>query len=287
MSAQPAILEPQLGFARYLTAQRRFGVEAEAVRAALSSLTVDEHLVVGIGPALAKLLGVERDEMRGFPAMTGVGVEVPSTQTDLWLWSNHADPGDALKHGRDLVEWLGDVFDFDAPLEAFKHGKTESGLGRDLTGYEDGTENPEGDDAVSAAIAADGSSFVAVQCWKHDLAEFMRHTQEERDYMIGRRLSDNVELADAPLTAHTKRTAQENFSPEAFVLRRSLPWSGPGGEGLMFVAFGKSFDAYEAQMRRMAGLDDGIVDSCFRFSRPVSGAYYWCPPVDEGRLALG
>jgi hypothetical protein len=32
--------------------------------------------------------------------------------------------------------------------------------------------------------------------------------------------------------------------------------------GLMFVAFGKSHDAFEAQMRRMAGLDDGILDAC-------------------------
>jgi putative iron-dependent peroxidase len=49
----------------------------------------------------------------------------------------------------------------------------------------------------------------------------------------------------------------------------------------MFVAFGKSFDAFEAQMRRMAGLDDGIVDALFQISRPVTGAYFWCPPVRQ------
>ena len=32
-------------------------------------------------------------------------------------------------------------------------------------------------------------------------------------------------------------------------------------------------------MRRMAGLDDGIADALFTFSRPVTGGYYWCPPV--------
>jgi putative iron-dependent peroxidase len=54
----------------------------------------------------------------------------------------------------------------------------------------------------------------------------------------------------------------------------------------MFVAFGHSFDAFEAQMRRMAGHDDGIVDDMFRISKPVNGAYLWCPPVKDGRLDL-
>jgi putative iron-dependent peroxidase len=36
----------------------------------------------------------------------------------------------------------------------------------------------------------------------------------------------------------------------------------------------------------MAGLDDGIVDGLFRFSRPATGSYYWCPPVAGGRVDL-
>jgi len=39
-------------------------------------------------------------------------------------------------------------------------------------------------------------------------------------------------------------------------------------------------------MRRMIGLEDGIVDALFRFTRPVSGAYFWCPGMEGGRLAL-
>ena len=56
--------------------------------------------------------------------------------------------------------------------------------------------------------------------------------------------------------------------------------------GLQFVAFGKSFDAFEAQMKRMAGHDDGIVDAMFRISKPVNGSYYWCPPMRGGKLDL-
>ncbi len=286
MESQPAILKRQRPSARYLTACLRLGVKPAVAVEALAGIDIDDQLVVGLGPAFSRLIGSERPELRPFPALSGVGVEVPSTQTDLWMWVNCNDRAAAISHSKRLMSALSAAFTFADPVDGFKNGETPNGLGRDLTGYEDGTENPDGEDATAAAIAGDGSSFVAVQAWKHDLSHFGNFSESEQDLMIGRRRSDNVELDDAPATAHVKRTAQESFDPEAFVLRRSLPWSGPDGEGLMFIAFGKSFDAYEAQMRRMAGLDDGIVDACFRFSRPISGGYYWCPPTSKGRIQL-
>jgi putative iron-dependent peroxidase len=39
-------------------------------------------------------------------------------------------------------------------------------------------------------------------------------------------------------------------------------------------------------MRRMAGFDDGITDALFAISKPVNGAYYWCPPMRGGELDL-
>ena len=47
----------------------------------------------------------------------------------------------------------------------------------------------------------------------------------------------------------------------------------------MFVAFCAQLDALDAQLRRMAGLDDGVTDALFHFSQPQSGAYFWCPPM--------
>jgi putative iron-dependent peroxidase len=120
----------------------------------------------------------------------------------------------------------------------------------------------------------------------HDLDFFESLPPETQDNVFGRRRVDNVELEDAPLTAHVKRTAQEDFEPEAFVLRRSMPWADSWQEGFFFVAFGHSLYAYEAQLKRMAGLDDGIVDALFTYSRPVTGAYFWCPPVKDGKLDL-
>ena len=65
-----------------------------------------------------------------------------------------------------------------------------------------------------------------------------------------------------------------------------MPWADATQAGLVFVAFGRSLDAFEAQLKRMAGTEDGIADALFTFSRPVTGAYYWCPPVRNGRLDL-
>ena len=286
VSPQSAILFPQRRYARYISANRRLGIHSSELQAALEFLPVGAGLIVGIGPGLASLLGCDREELRCFPAMSGKGIEVPSTQSDLWLWVNAEDPRERIDVSARVTEQLSSCFSRVHEVDGFKHDATSSGLGRDLTGYEDGTENPNGPAAKSAALADDGSSFVAVQQWKHDLLSFVAQPESERDRMIGRRQSDNEELDDASESAHVKRIAQESFDPEAWVLRRSLPWSDKSGEGLMFVAFGKSFDAFEVQMRRMAGLDDGVIDACFRFSRPQTGGYFWCPPVADGRLEL-
>jgi porphyrinogen peroxidase len=294
--AQPGILEPVPPVARYVLFNlASSGVDAPAIREALTRLAplVDgSDVVVGMGPSLAAALGADIPGLREFPDLSAHGVKVPSTPGTLWCWLRGADLGDLLHVTRKVQQALAPAFAVRHVLDAFRHAWSEGGHGRDLTGFEDGTENPEGEAAESAAFAQgfgdgiDGSSYVAVQQWVHDLDAFEALGDQERNHHIGRRLSDNEELEDAPQTAHVKRTAQESFEPDAFVLRRSMPWLLGMQAGLMFVAFGKSFDAFEAQMRRMAGCDDGILDAMFKISRPATGAYFWCPPMRDGRLDL-
>jgi putative iron-dependent peroxidase len=163
--------------------------------------------------------------------------------------------------------------------------------GRDLTRFEDGTENPKDELAEKAALVGEGehlrgSSFVAVQRWVHDLAHFRSFHEHERELLIGRYAESNEEIEDAPPSAHVKRAAQESFDPEAFMVRRSMPWANATEEGLEFVAHVESLDRYERVLRRMIGHEDGIVDGLFTFSRPVTGGYYWCPPIAGGKLDL-
>lgn len=290
-SSQPGILDSVPPAARYVSfTLATDGPAAAALPDAIRRLAAaadGKGLVVGFGPGVMGALGVSVPNLRELPPIGNNGVEVPSTPVAAWCWLRGDDRGDLLHLSRRLVTLLHPAFRLLHVVDAFRH-KT----GHDLTGYEDGTENPVGELAQEAAlvrgagIGMDGSSYVAVQQWVHDFNAFELLEEGDRDHHFGRRLSDNFELEDSPTWAHVKRTAQESFEPPAFMLRRSMPWAMSMQSGLMFVAFGSSHRAFEVQMRRMAGEEDGVVDAMFRISKPVSGSYLWCPPVIDNHLDL-
>lgn len=281
---QSGILEPIPGAARFM----RFDLadaslqELESALSRLQDQVDGVATVVGLGLSLVQALGARVPGLGAFPEHASATAPVPSTPGALLCWLRGDDRGDLLHRARRLTHLLAPALVPAQDLEAFRYGPT-----LDLTGYEDGTENPQGDVALAAAFAADGSSIVAVQQWVHDLDRFEALPAEDQDNTFGRRKADNEELEEAPESAHVKRTAQESFDPEAFVLRRSMPWAEGGRAGLVFVAFGKDSTAFEAQLRRMTGQEDGIVDGLFSFTRPVTGGYFWCPPLADGRLDLG
>jgi len=97
--------------------------------------------------------------------------------------------GEKLVHRtRTIQQAVSPVFRVDAVIDAFQYVP-----GLDLTGYEDGTENPVGEKAVEAGVVQqageglDGSSFAAVQQWVHDFENFNSMSTEEQDNTIGRR----------------------------------------------------------------------------------------------------
>jgi len=286
-NAQPGILAPIPRHARYLTFGLKQGVRPQAALRALAAIADGESCVVGLGAVLLFALQRKIEGLRPFPHYKSPGVEVPSTPAAAWCWVRGEDRGEIVLRTRGVEKILAPAFETSRVIDAFKYRR-----GLDLTGYEDGTENPKGNKAAEAAIVQDkragfgGASFVAVQQWVHDLDKFAAMPHKQQDHAIGRRKSDNKELGGAPPSAHVKRTTQESFSPEAFVLRRSMPWADTTRAGLVFVAFGKSLAAFEAQLKRMAGAEDGTADALFTFTRPVTGAYFWCPPVKNGRIDL-
>ena len=285
--SQPGILENVTSAGRYVAFTLNHDADPQPLIKLLPDIIDVASTVTGFGVPLLSALEVVIPGLTVFPSMAGRGIAIPSTQAALWCWLRGDDRGDLVLKTLDLENRVSHIMHVSDVIDAFKYRDS-----RDLTGYIDGTENPQGDDAVPVAFVTEGpsgikgSSYVAVQQWVHDLDYFHTQTQDEQDYIFGRRKSDNEEIDGAPVTAHVKRTAQESFDPEAFIVRRSMPWSDTDGQGLVFVAFGHSLAAFETLLKHMIGLDDGHVDSLFRFSRPITGGYYWCPPIKNGKLDL-
>jgi len=286
IKAQPGILSEETWLARYMTFSVVNQGEIQSILEGLADFIDGENVVCGLSDVLLQTLGTNIEGLRIFPALSGGGMAVPSTPSAIWLWLRGNDRGELYHRGRQIESMLAPAFELEDVVDTFQYNTN-----RDLSGYEDGTENPHGQEAIEAAIVTgqgdglDGSSFVAVQQWLHDFDRLEEMTVDERDNAIGRHISDNQEF-DAPESAHVKRTAQESFTPEAFMLRRSMPWVEGAEGGLYFVAFASSFYPFEAQLNRMLGCDDNIIDGIFEFTRPVTGAYFWCPPVHEGKMDL-
>lgn len=250
-------------------------------RPALDVLRVPaSRMTVGLGEPLALALTTRVPGLRSFGGVTGAGMSFPSIQGALWVSIGGEERGEVLDHAIELRRKL-KGFRLLEEVDTFRYRG-----GRDLTGYEDGTENPKGDAAIEAAFTKDGGSFVAVQKYVHDLERFTGFEAKARDAIIGRSFDTNEEIPDAVASAHVKRSAQESFDPPAFMVRRSMPWGTVTEHGLYFVAFVSELDKFERVLRRMAGLEDGVVDGLLSITRAVSGGYYYCPPLDNGALDL-
>ncbi len=285
MTSQPYILAKPLPYGLSLGFALAPCADAGKVMRRLARDFDSRWGTIGIGEPLARTFGVKIPGLRVFPAMAAPGVGVPSTQQSLWVLITAASQGEVFDIVQKLNRLVQPDFMLADSMATFIYN------GRDLTGFEDGTENPKGAKAAAAAVVAKGplagSSFVAVQRWMHDLKHFGTLTPAKRNAIIGRRHDTNEEIENAPKSSHVKRSTQEDFEPPAFMVRRSMPFVSGAHMGLEFISYVAVLDTFEVMMRRMAGLDpDGIADALFTFSRPVTGGYYWCPPVRKGRPDL-
>ncbi len=292
MNSQPSILAPRPNVAHHLTFDLHHPQAARGALAQLATFAFGDKIVIGIGLSLVQVLGKSIAGLKSHPQITSCGIDTPSTPRALWCWVRADDGGELLFLSRKIEQVLAPAFRRTESQRLFLYTPEH----RDLSGYVDGTQNPTGEEAVEATIVTgqgdglDGSSFVVVQKWLHDFKDIKTIEaggQSKMDDVMGRTLIDNIELTNKPASSHVARTDQESFTPPAHVVRCNMPWANDELEGgVMFICFGDSFDAFEVQWHRMLGLEDGITDALFRFTRPITGAYFWCPPVQDGKLDL-
>ncbi|MFC3394504.1 Dyp-type peroxidase [Brenneria rubrifaciens] len=159
--------------------------------------------------------------------------------------------------------------------------------GRDLSGFIDGTENPQGEARRAVAIIPEaqpdaGGSYVFVQRWEHNLKQLQRLGVERQEQMIGRTKQDNEELeADRrPMTSHLSRVDLQEDGKGLKILRQSLPYGTASGKhGLYFIAYCARLHNIEQQLLSMFGERDGKRDDMLRFTRAVSGSYFFAPSL--------
>jgi putative iron-dependent peroxidase len=157
---------------------------------------------------------------------------------------------------------------------------------RDLSGFEDGTENPSIAEAPAVTAVADGEpgaggSIVLVQRWVHHLGAFHAPPLEEQERIIGRTKATSEELPEdvRPATSHISRVVIEEDGEELEIFRRSTSYGDVREHGLLFVGFSRSATTFHRMLERMVG-NDGPRDALTTWSTPVSGAYYYAPPLE-------
>ncbi|MEZ5700894.1 MAG: Dyp-type peroxidase [Burkholderiaceae bacterium] len=136
--AQPGILETIPAQARYLAFQRRPGADPRASLRALAAQADGTTCVVGLGPSLIGEFRAPVHGLRPYKGIEGAQVKLPATPVDLLIWLRGSDRGELLLRSQSLQEALGGAFELESVTDAFNHAG-----GKDLTGYEDGTETPK------------------------------------------------------------------------------------------------------------------------------------------------
>lgn len=161
--------------------------------------------------------------------------------------------------------------------------------GRDITGFIDGTENPQfPDDRAEVALLGEDSgifqdgSFIFAQRYAHNLEKWKKLKVDTQEQVMGRTKLESIELDDEvkPENAHVARTVVEDEEGEEMeILRHSLPYGdGRGDQGLFFIAYTKNLKIIDAMLERMFGTSgDGIHDRLLHFVTPLDGAYYFAP----------
>lgn len=159
---------------------------------------------------------------------------------------------------------------------------------RDLTGFVDGTENPEGDDRAEVALLADGGgfdggSYIHMQRYVHDMKRWEKLSVAKQEGIVGRSKPDDVELSgDAkPPTAHISRVVIKEDGNELEILRHSMPYGNSEESGLLFIAYGGSPEPFDRMLDAMTYADgEGHYDHLLNYTRAVTGCAFFAPSLE-------
>jgi porphyrinogen peroxidase len=202
------------------------------------------------------------------------GYVMPATQHDAVLWLSGSAYDVIFDVARGAV---GELRDIGAVVDETSSWPYQHD--RDLTGFIDGTENPTLVEAPEVVLVPDGSpgaggTVLLLQKWAHDATAWESLPVTGQEAVIGRRKLDSVELDDKPDDSHVASTDQDRFGK---IFRRNMPYGTVTDHGTMFVGFSRERAPLQTMLENMAGLANGTRDALTRYTRPLTGAYYFVP----------
>lgn len=274
----------------YLEWDARDAAHARDLVAAIAALQAPQttvegiNLVAGFRPELWRQVapGDTPVELHGFnDKLTGVeDCVMPATQHDAFTWLAGPAYDVLFDATRRITTELASVATLATETTSWPYRHN-----RDLTGFEDGTENPTLLEAPEVALIpagqpGAGGSVLLLQQWIHDAAQWEALPQHAQEQAMGRTKPGSLELDDKPEDSHVARTDQDTFG---HVFRRNTPFGTPRRHGTMFVGFCATQQPLTAMLESMAGLTNGMRDRLTRYTHAVSGAYYFVPAVERLR----
>ena len=210
---------------------------------------------------------------------------MPATQADAWFWIAGSSYDLVFDTTREAIVALRSVAKVEREIVGWSYRHS-----RDLTGFEDGTENPSLLEAPTVATVANGApgaggSVLLFQQWRHLADDWSALPQEAQERVIGRTKPDSVELPEdvMPVDAHVPRTTVEENGEELDIFRRNVPYGSVRDHGTVFVGFSADQHRLDRMLRRMAGAEDGVRDALTTYSTPLTGAYYFVPSLQSLR----
>ncbi len=220
-----------------------------------------------------------------FPAMNSGDRVAPISSHDIYIEirSDRADVNHIVSSK--VCELFGDSVELIEQVQAFRFLD-----GRDLTGFVDGTENPQGLHRREVALVKaehdknfEGGSYLHTQRYQHNLTLWDSLAEHEQEDVYGRTKLDNIEYesADKPLTAHTKRTSlKDELGNNIEIVRQSMPYGDMKRKGLFFVAYCHSPKPFEIMLNSMIHGDaHGNSDQLLKYTQAETGSAFFAPSL--------
>ncbi|MFF0427137.1 Dyp-type peroxidase [Streptomyces sp. NPDC004520] len=242
--------------------------------------------VAGIGSeGWDRLVGGPRPrELHPFPPLSGPRHRAPATPGDLLFHLRARRLDLCFELARHIVAALGGAVTVVDEVHGFGYFDD-----RDLLGFVDGSENPEGVTAAEAVHIGDedpdfrGGSYVLVQKYVHDMAAWDALTVEQQEHVIGRGKGSNIEMSDdvKPPDSHVAlNTVTDENGVQQQIFRANMPFGrvGTGEFGTYFIGYARTPAVTERMLRNMfLGDPPGTTDRILDFSRAVTGGLFFVP----------